>query len=104
MGRVAAICLGTLPQLRSSRPSPKSALRRSPRRALPFVRMLGAATFRDRAEAGARLGDRVAPLLASDDVDQPLLVLGLPRGGVVVAAEVVRALRSAGIDASLDVF
>ena len=66
--------------------------------------MLGAATFRDRAEAGARLGDRVAALLASDDVDQPLLVLGLPRGGVVVAAEVVRALRSAGIDASLDVF
>lgn len=33
-----------------------------------------------------------------------MLVLGLPRGGVVVAAEVVRALRDSGIAATLDVF
>ena len=65
--------------------------------------MLGATTFRDRAEAGARLGDRLAALLAGGDA-QPPLVLGLPRGGVVVAAEVVRALRNSGIDATLDVF
>jgi putative phosphoribosyl transferase len=47
----------------------------------------------DRREAGAALGDA---LLASG-VDPDILVLGLPRGGVVVAAEVARAL-----DAELD--
>jgi predicted phosphoribosyltransferase len=47
----------------------------------------------DRREAGASLGEA---LLASG-VDPDTLVLGLPRGGVVVAAEVARAL-----DAELD--
>ena len=43
--------------------------------------------FRDRRHAGVLLGERVRPLALSDPV-----VLGLPRGGVVVAAEVARAL------------
>jgi putative phosphoribosyl transferase len=45
--------------------------------------------FRDRTEAGQVL----APLLAPY-VDQHAIVLGLPRGGVVVAAEVARALHA----------
>jgi predicted phosphoribosyltransferase len=48
--------------------------------------------FHDRADAGRRLGARLAELgLAADDGPAPL-VLGLPRGGVVVAAEVAAAL------------
>jgi len=43
--------------------------------------------FRDRRHAGVLLGERVRSLALSDPV-----VLGLPRGGVVVAAEVARAL------------
>lgn len=49
--------------------------------------------FRDRSEAGQLLGRRLAHLR----VEHPV-VLGLPRGGVPVAAEVARAL-----DAPLDV-
>jgi putative phosphoribosyl transferase len=52
--------------------------------------MLGAVTatvFADRAAAGRELGQRLAGL----DLDAPL-VLGLPRGGVVVAAEVAEVL------------
>ncbi len=49
--------------------------------------------FRDRREAGRILGERLAALGA----EQPV-VLGLPRGGVPVAAEVARAL-----DAPFDV-
>jgi putative phosphoribosyl transferase len=51
--------------------------------------------FRDRAEAGRRLATDLERYRARPDV----LVLGLPRGGVPVAAEVARAL-----DAPLDVF
>lgn len=43
--------------------------------------------FADRAEAGRALGQRLAGRLGDD-----VVVLGLPRGGVVVAAEVARAL------------
>jgi putative phosphoribosyl transferase len=50
-------------------------------------------TFVDRADAGRQLGE-----LLSDLHQQDVVVLGLPRGGVVVAAEVARAL-----DAPLDV-
>jgi len=48
--------------------------------------------FADRADAGRRLGDRLAAVLGP--VPDPLgtVVLGLPRGGVVVAAEVARRL------------
>ncbi len=46
--------------------------------------------FADRADGGRRLGDRLAALLGEDP--GPAVVLGLPRGGVVVAAEVARRL------------
>ena len=49
----------------------------------------GAVRFRDRADAGRRLG---AALLAHRG--QNALVLGLARGGVAVALEVARALRA----------
>jgi predicted phosphoribosyltransferase len=49
--------------------------------------------FRDRAEAGRLLGERLRDLHLDG-----VVVLGLPRGGVVVAAEVARAL-----DAPLDI-
>ena len=45
-------------------------------------------TFRDRADAGRRLGARLSDL----GVTEEPIVLGLPRGGVVVAAEVAVAL------------
>src|SRR5437588_7597278 len=51
--------------------------------------------FRDRQAAGRALADPLAHYAGRDDV----LVLGLPRGGVPVAAEVARAL-----GAPLDVF
>jgi putative phosphoribosyl transferase len=47
----------------------------------------GGAMFTDRAQAGRELAERLAAL-AADDV----VVLGLPRGGVPVAAEVATAL------------
>ena len=51
--------------------------------------------FRDRCDAGQQLAARLKFL-----IDQPnVIVLGIPRGGVVVAAEVARAL-----GAPLDVF
>lgn len=46
-------------------------------------------TFRDRADAGRQLGARLREERLVDPV-----VLGLPRGGVVVAAEVAAALRA----------
>ncbi|WP_249932965.1 phosphoribosyltransferase family protein [Blastococcus sp. CCUG 61487] len=46
--------------------------------------------FRDRVEAGRALAMRLAELAGPD-----LVVLGLPRGGVVVAAEVAAALGGA---------
>jgi putative phosphoribosyl transferase len=49
--------------------------------------------FRDRADAGRHLAERLRHLQG-----RPLVVLGLPRGGVAVAAEVARVL-----DAPLDV-
>ncbi|RLU79957.1 phosphoribosyltransferase [Streptomyces griseocarneus] len=45
--------------------------------------------FRDRVDAGRRLADRLEHLRA-----EPVVVLGLPRGGVPVAYEVARALRA----------
>jgi putative phosphoribosyl transferase len=51
--------------------------------------------FHDRREAGRALGRRLAQIAP----EGPLLILGLPRGGVPVAAEVAAAL-----GAPLDVF
>jgi predicted phosphoribosyltransferase len=51
--------------------------------------------FKDRADAGQQLAARLAFLTDQPDV----IVLGIPRGGVVVAAEIARALH-----APLDVF
>ena len=48
--------------------------------------------FADRADAGRRLGDRLAAELGPLGDPAGVLVLGLPRGGVVVAAEVARRL------------
>lgn len=58
------------------------------------MRRSTADAFRDRAEAGRRLGTRLFDL----GVTGAPIVLGLPRGGVVVAAEVAAAL-----DGQLDV-
>jgi predicted phosphoribosyltransferase len=57
--------------------------------------MADLARFPDRRSAGAALGARLREVLD----DAPTLVLGLPRGGVPVAAEVAAAL-----GAPLDVF
>src|SRR3989440_10413491 len=51
--------------------------------------------FRNRAEAGQQLADRLEEYAGRDDI----IVLGLPRGGVPVAYEVAKRLR-----ATLDVF
>jgi len=51
--------------------------------------------YRDRADAGRRLAEELAPYAGCAD----LLILALPRGGVPVAFEVARAL-----EAPLDVF
>jgi len=53
--------------------------------------------FRDRVEAGRRLAARLRDM-SWDATDEPVVVLGLPRGGVPVAAEV-----AVGLDAPLDV-
>src|SRR5437868_2013241 len=50
--------------------------------------------FRDRKDAGRQLAEKLAGYRLEDPI-----VLRLPRGGVIVAAEVARALR-----APLDVF
>jgi predicted phosphoribosyltransferase len=55
----------------------------------------GPRPYRDRADAGTRLADHLAAYAGRADV----VVLGLPRGGVPVAAQVARAL-----GAPLDVF
>jgi putative phosphoribosyl transferase len=51
--------------------------------------------FRDREDAGRRLADAVIPV-----VEPPAVVLGIPRGGVIVAAPVATAL-GAPLDVAL---
>jgi putative phosphoribosyl transferase len=50
---------------------------------------MGTELFADRVDAGQRLGRRLQHLRGEN-----LVVLGLPRGGVIVAAEVARALHA----------
>jgi putative phosphoribosyl transferase len=47
--------------------------------------------FQDRQDAGRQLAQRLTPL---GDQSPPPVVLGLPRGGVVVAAEIARELHA----------
>ena len=54
---------------------------------------LGRRPFADRREAGRALGARLTEELQPRNEDH-VVVLGLPRGGVVVAAEVARALEA----------
>ena len=46
--------------------------------------------FRDRADAGRQLADR----LVQEGLPEPIVVLGLPRGGIPVAAQVADALQA----------
>jgi putative phosphoribosyl transferase len=46
--------------------------------------------FRDRSDAGQQLAHTLSDLRGRTD----LLVLGIPRGGVIVACEVARALNA----------
>ena len=48
-------------------------------------------TYRDRTDAGIRLAERLRPMVAGTAPEE-LVVIGLVRGGVVVAAEVARLL------------
>lgn len=53
--------------------------------------------FANRVEAGRSLGEALVrrwPALADPDRTEPPLVLGLPRGGIVVAAELARRLKA----------
>jgi putative phosphoribosyl transferase len=74
---------------------PRPAYASGDRIHLPHVLVGSSPTpgFRDRDEAGRSLGTRLLPFRASSPV-----ILGIPRGGLPVAAEVARAL-----DAPLDV-
>jgi putative phosphoribosyl transferase len=56
-----------------------------------MVRIQGS-RFRDRRHAGQALGWRLVDAGVLDQFPEPRLVLGLPRGGVPVAAEVARIL------------
>jgi putative phosphoribosyl transferase len=49
--------------------------------------------FRDRAEGGRLLAERLREVIAPEDARARGLVLALPRGGVPVAVEICRALR-----------
>jgi putative phosphoribosyl transferase len=56
-------------------------------------------SFRDRSDAGRRL---VVPVAALLPTGQPVTVVGLPRGGVLVGAALVEGLRTLGWTARLD--
>jgi putative phosphoribosyl transferase len=57
------------------------------------------ASFRDRSDAGHHL---VGPAAAVLPAGQPVTVVGLPRGGVLVGAALVEGLRALGWTARLD--
>jgi putative phosphoribosyl transferase len=57
------------------------------------------ASFRDRSDAGRRL---VEPAAAELPAGEPVTVVGLPRGGVLVGAALVEGLRARGWTARLD--
>ncbi|MGN6245640.1 MAG: phosphoribosyltransferase family protein, partial [Motilibacteraceae bacterium] len=55
-------------------------------------RLVRGRPFRDRTDAGRRLADHLLTLPHGPGRGDDVVVLGLPRGGVPVAAEVARAL------------
>jgi predicted phosphoribosyltransferase len=79
-----------LPGARPDRPdrAPSGAPARAALSPRGEGRPVSARRFADRRDAGRALGQRLADSLGERDV----VVLGLPRGGVVVAAEVASAL------------
>lgn len=50
--------------------------------------------FKDRTEAGKKLGRRLQRSFTPSSLDQKPIVLGLPRGGIPLAREIARALRA----------
>jgi putative phosphoribosyl transferase len=58
--------------------------------------------FKDRAAAGNILAEILKDRLKKEKLDQHILVLGVPRGGVVTADTVVRRLSSSSPNAAVD--
>src|SRR5688500_6642670 len=85
-----ASLLFSCPPIRSLRVTWRLGLpvRRLPRRRPGTVESMDTRRFRDRAEAGRLLVERLRGYSGRDDV----VVLALPRGGVPVAYEVAKAL------------
>ncbi|MEO1403224.1 MAG: phosphoribosyltransferase family protein [Cyanobacteria bacterium J06635_1] len=52
------------------------------------------ARFKDRREAGQALARRLKRYLEKQDLERPAIVLGLPRGGIIVGYEIAMALQA----------
>lgn len=57
--------------------------------------------FKDRRDAGRQLAESLQAYISEEEIAQDILILALPRGGVPVAEEVVKALP---LQTALDVF
>ena len=58
--------------------------------------------FKDRAAAGNILAEILKDRLKKEKLEQCIVVLGVPRGGVVTADSVARELSKAAVNASVD--